>query len=94
MDADVDPSTIVQIIPGTGWVLEYLNEDGQLDVSPLLAWGLQGGGNVVPLDVDECGFVDEPDLKINRLRPQIAGDAARIEQTVRHWKLTKAGDDG
>lgn len=37
MDADVDPSTIVQIIPGTGWVLEYLNEDGQLDVSPLLA---------------------------------------------------------
>jgi len=49
---------IVQIIPGGGWWAVYRVSDGTPCLSPLVAWGLTTGGEVVPLDTDCDGYVE------------------------------------
>jgi hypothetical protein len=52
-------SHFVQIIPGTGFVVAILGEDDhEILFEPLVAWGLNKEGTVVPLGSDPEGFVD------------------------------------
>lgn len=50
---------IVQIMPADGWRVEYTNGDGPVWDTPLAGWGLLADGEVVPLDADPDGFVEQ-----------------------------------
>lgn len=54
-----DEQRTVALIPGGGWRVERTEDDGTVWSQPLVAWALQAGGLVVPLDADGDGFVGE-----------------------------------
>lgn len=54
---------IVQIMTAGGWRVETTLDDGTTRDEPLVGWGLKANGQVVPLDVDETGHVDDFDLR-------------------------------
>lgn len=57
---------IVQIMPAApGWRACYLREDGTIEETPLVGWGLTKWGDVVALDSDTDG---------NALPPTVIGD--------------------
>ena len=56
---------IVQIIPADGWTAHYRMDAGSILASPLVAFGLTRGGEVVALDIDCTGAVDRVDTTSN-----------------------------
>ena len=54
-----DAKDIIQIMPSGGWHFAYKESDGTPVVFPVLAWGLTREGDVVALDCDACGVVDD-----------------------------------
>lgn len=80
----LDEERVVQIIPGTGWVVIHKDEDGWEYPWPLVAWGVDVTGNVAPLDTDPNGFVlgiGENDI----VRPMLPGDLDVMAAVVRKW---------
>lgn len=57
-----DSDRIVQVTPAAGWFVHYKAADDQSaeTVRPLVAWGLTAGGDVIPLDSDHYGWVEDP----------------------------------
>ncbi len=53
---DLEHDDITMIIPATGWFARFECDDGE-EATPLVAWGLTRGGDVVGLDADS-GWVD------------------------------------
>lgn len=58
---------IIQIMPARGWYSVF-DADGIEERMPLVAWGLQANGDVVPLDADRDGMVSTVTLHSNFVR--------------------------
>jgi hypothetical protein len=52
---------LVAIMPGGGWRVEWTDTEGRKSSQPLVGWGLKATGEVVPLDTDSQGIVDDMD---------------------------------
>ncbi|GAA4525602.1 hypothetical protein GCM10023160_18760 [Brachybacterium paraconglomeratum] len=50
---------IVSVTPSTGWFAEWDTDEGEECSEPLVGWGVQCNGEVVPLEVDVDGMVTE-----------------------------------
>lgn len=50
------PKDAIQIIPGQGWYAIY-DVNGKEERTPIVAWELQRGGDIVPLTTDSNGVV-------------------------------------
>lgn len=48
---------IIQIMPADGWRVRYLSENDADSEEPLMGWGLQTDGEVIPLSADAYGYV-------------------------------------
>lgn len=55
-----DQPELVAVMPANGWRVEFTEPDsGHKHSQPLLGWGLKANGDVVPLDADERGWVEQ-----------------------------------
>lgn len=52
-------SRIVSLLPAGGWRVEWTGDDGSTWSQPLVGWGVKANGDVVPLDTDPDGLVEE-----------------------------------
>lgn len=50
---------IISMIPANGWRIGYKDKDGSEWSQPLVGWGLKADGEIVPLDADSSGLVDD-----------------------------------
>jgi len=71
---------LVQIIAADGWFVMHEGGD-EMEVQPLIAWGLTDAGVVVPLVVDPKGGVTDPrdDPTFGCITPCSAAGAAWCE---------------
>lgn len=54
-----DEQRIIALIPGGGWRVEHSEDDGATWSHPLVAWALQAGGLLVPVETDSDGVAEE-----------------------------------
>ena len=53
----LEPEDIIALIPAGGWRGRWVDNDGIEYSEPLVAWGLQADGDIVPLETDSAGMV-------------------------------------
>lgn len=51
----VNASPIVGAIPGGGWLVDSLMDDGEWVTAPVLAWAVHADGTASPIDTDYAG---------------------------------------
>lgn len=69
-------SRVVSLLPAGGWRVEWTGDDGTTWSQPLVGWGLKANGDVVLLDADAEGLVEELDYRVKGWRiyhPDAAG---------------------
>ena len=80
----MDERRIVQIMPSEGWRAAYRlgsedSPDGKVYSYPLLGWGLQADGHIVPLEAAGNSWVEDPTGANNFVRLIPPGEAERRE---------------
>ena len=90
---------IVQIIPGGGWRVAYGLPTGYLgDIEahsyPVLAWGLTESGQVVPLETDIHGFVQNATEASNFISLVPPDPEERRERGLDEMARTRLGELG
>ncbi|PBC96183.1 hypothetical protein BX281_4198 [Streptomyces sp. Ag82_O1-15] len=58
IDPKINP--VVAALPGGGWRVAYEQEDGTVEISPLLAWLVLADGQMIPMDAGHDGSVNDP----------------------------------
>lgn len=55
-----EPSPVVAVIPGGGWLIDYTEPNGIRVTNPVLAWIFRADGTCQPVDVDGAGWSEDP----------------------------------